>query len=611
MAADATTPSPAASRERILVTASIALFAVLLTLKYFPGLESEPAYAGLAYQAIHPDAFHGDPYRGPETSLLQRPLHLSLVYVFAKLAGDVWLDERFMAVLYVCLVAVGLAGIDRTARLFGISGIAERLIVLLMFVKDHAVLDHKVLLAHHQDVNHTAFAIPVIVWLFYAALARKGLPVVLALSVLLMAFSIRNAPIPIVTAMAVVAVTGRRWERHAVIGLAVAGAAFVNWVLFHVMTVPDAGRLELWDVLRRAAGGDVNPFDQAFSEFGAFVVVNLTWMAIIGAAFVLSPAADPAFCGVRVVMSMALLTWLIGGLYISFAPDFLKVPLLQGIAPTRALAWPQNLAYVTLIALTLRQFDGNPEPRRIALIGLAMAALFIVGPGNIGRWTALVAVALATVLVLHRVRVPGTATARTIGSQVTAYAGKHWRLVFAQTLAIAVAVSYTVAVWGKAPAWSTALQTGVFGDATPAAWIGVAEYIRTHTPPGASVLPITYRLVPSYPALPKGIRAGELRATRSLGTRAGRAMPVPQDFPTDFGNPQSWRHMADQKAVLARLLDALKRRDFAAAAAAVARLQPVPDYIVLPEDVFGPTAAAIGPYQLAHRIRGYALLQRQ
>ena len=103
-----------ARMERI-VLAAIAAFAVLLTIKYFPGFESETAYAGNAFQAIHPDAFAGDAYRGPERTWSQRPFQLSLIYLVIKFTGEIWLDDRFVAVVYLGLVFAGLLGIDRIA----------------------------------------------------------------------------------------------------------------------------------------------------------------------------------------------------------------------------------------------------------------------------------------------------------------------------------------------------------------------------------------------------------------------------------------------------------------------------------------------------------------
>lgn len=609
MTALSKTTSLHSNKGAILFGLAVALFAFMLTFKYFPGLENEHAYAGLAYQSIHPDAFAGDPYRDPENSRLS-PIRLSLTYVLSKAVGELWLDDRFLALLYAGLVAVGLLGIDRIARLLGCSGMWERLVILLVFLKDHAVLDHKVLLAHHQGFNHTVFAIPIIVWLFYTALARKGLPVVLLLSLLLLVFSLRYAPIPVLTAMAVVAMTGKRWERYALGGLCVMGLLAAYWVLFHVMAVPDPWRLELWDILRTAAGGDVNPFHNFLGATEPFIFRNLIWLIILGTVFFLSPSGDPTFRGVRTIMLMGFLTWLLGGLYISHAPDFLKLPLLQGIAPTRALAWPQNIAYVAIFALGFRWVATESNRKKIMVTCMGFAVLFIIGPGNIDRWSILLAAGTFAVMALHWVGWPKTLTGRTAENSLETHVRKNWRLMVLQTLSIVIAIAYAATLGGKIPAWKTTLETGVFGHAAPAAWIGVAEYIRDKTPPTASVLPITYRGAPSYPEMPSSAANGRLWATRSLGTRAGRTMPVPEDFPGDFRNPDSWQQSDRQKTVIRRIEETLMNRDVSSAVAAIAALKPIPDYVILPEAVLGPSVKAIGDFRFEDRVRGYAVFKR-
>ena len=155
------------------VWAWITIFAVLMTLKYFPGLENETLYSGNVFQILSPDAFSGDPFRGPETPWWQRPTQLSLFYGLVWLGGDIWLDDRFVAIFYLGLVIASLVGIDRIARHFGLNNPYERLILLMFFLKDHQILTSKVLVAHHQDVNPSAMAIPAIIWLFYAIISQR------------------------------------------------------------------------------------------------------------------------------------------------------------------------------------------------------------------------------------------------------------------------------------------------------------------------------------------------------------------------------------------------------------------------------------------------------
>jgi hypothetical protein len=593
-----------------LLIATICVLAILMTLKYFPGLENEPAYAGVAFQTIHPDAFQGDPYRNPDLKMSSRIIQLSAVYGLVKLVGDIWLDDRFLALVYLGLVIIGLIGIDKTAQLFGLKGTFERLAVLLVFAKDHAVLDHKVLLAHHQDFNHTAFAIPIIVWLFYAALSRKGLPIVLILSALLLATSIRNAPLPILMAIAVVFFTGTKFERLSIGALSIIGFGASYFVLFHLMAVSDSDRLVLWDVLREAGEGDVNPFHEAFYQFGFFLRVNALWLAVIAAAFFLFPKRHAAALGVRVLMAAGFFTWLIGGTYISFAPDALKFPLLQGIAPTRALAWPQNIAYIALFASGFTYLATSTTARRRLIVMIGFIALFVLGPGNIEKWALLTIASAAIACLVHAWGKPIFLTGRNSAQSFSEHAARHTPKIIVQTLVLVLSVSYGNSLHHKLPAWQSALNFGVFGDSLPATWIGIAEHFQNNTPDDTVVLPISYSQAGNFSA--PATRPDEkikITINRSLGTRSGRAMPVPEDFPGNFRESAAWEKSANQKALITNIKQALLDQDHCAVFRTTTLLEPVPDYIVLPKDMLNLNELYIGAYIMTKTMRGYAFLK--
>ncbi len=600
------------SRETLAIVIAVLMLAVVMTLKYFPGLENEPAYAGIAFQTIHPDAFQGDYYRGPNLATNSTIIQLSAVYGLVKLFGDLWLDDRFLSIIYFSMVAIGLVGVDKTARLLGATGVYERLVILMFFAKDHAVLDHKVLLAHHQDFNHSVFAIPIIVWLFYAAMARKGLPVILALSVLLLSFSVRNAPIPILMAMAVTFFLGSKVEKIWIGVLSLGGILFSYWVLFHFFSIDEASRKALWDILRNAGEGDVNPFHDAFYDVGGFLKANSVWLALLLSAFFLSPTEDTPFKGVRVLMIAGGLTWLIGGLYISFAPDVLKFPLLQGTAPTRALAWPQNIAYIALLVIGFRFIRDRKSLRHTVFVGFGFAILFVIGPGNFGRWTLLLVSAVLVTIGAHYFRCMPTWTGRKPDETFTEHVDQQTSRIMAHSLIIVLVIGYAAALYGKAPAWRTAWNTGVFGDSLPAAWIGIAEYIRKNTASDAVIFPIMYSYRSTYPvvSMPLENSVTSISINRSLGTRSGRAMPVPEDFPGNFRDPKAWQDsVEDQKRIDAIKLNLINRK-YCAVALGIESIHPIADYIVLPESLLPEKGTAIGAYQTIYRLNGYAIMHR-
>lgn len=592
------------------VVIAILILAAVMTLKYFPGLENEPAYAGIAFQTIHPDAFQGDPYRGPNLATNSTIIQLSAVYGLVRIFGDLWLDDRFLSIIYFLMVAVGLAGVDKTARLLGATGVYERLVILMFFAKDHAVLDHKVLLAHHQDFNHSVFAIPIIVWLFYAAIARKGLPVVLALSVLLLAFSVRNAPIPILMAMAVTFFLGSKIEKIWIGILSLGGIIFSYWVLFHFFSVDEASRKALWDILRNAGEGDVNPFHAAFYDVSGFLKANSVWLALILGAFFLSPTKETSFKGVRILMIVGGLTWLLGGLYISFAPDLLKFPLLQGTAPTRALAWPQNIAYIALLAIGFKFIRDHRSLKHTVFVGLGFAILFVIGPGNFDRWSLLLVSAALVTISIHYFGCIPTWTGRQPDQTLPDHVVQQTSRIMAHSLIIVLAIGYAVALYGKAPAWRTAWHTGVFGDSLAAAWIGVAEHIRNNTASDAVIFPIMHSYRSTYPVVspPPANSVTSISINRSLGTRSGRAMPVPEDFPGNFRDPKAWQDsIEDQKRIDAIKLNLIAGK-YCDVALGVESIHPVADYIVLPESLLPEEGAPIGAYQTTYRLNGYAIM---
>lgn len=564
----------------------VALFAILLTVKYFPGFEQSHPYSGNAFQVIHPDAFAGDPYKSPDKPILKRPFQLSLLYGLVKLGGEIWLDDRFVAAFYLGLVFASLLGIDRISGLLGITEPVERILILMLFLKDHAVLKNFVLLSHHPDVNHFALAIPVAVWLIYAALAHKGLIVILLLSALLAAISVRTAVFPILFALAVTAAQGNRFERLWVAGLLGAGFVGAYVGLFYLYPMTDELRLQLWDRLKWTEGVTSDAFYSDYGDHPAMLALrNTAWVGICVGALLAGVRRHPAFDGVKMIIAIALVVWLASSLYVKFAPDFMKLPLLLPLAAVRGLSLPQNLAYVAITAGLLHRLRDDPSVRQIVIASLAFAALVVLGPGNQVMWGGLVAVGFGAALGLNYAR------RRSLKPAEPAR-------FLAHVCGLVVVVSFAIAVWQKAPAWKVWAATGVYGDSESAKWIGVAEYIRANTPKTASVLPL-------YDDPERG-----LWASRTLGSRAGRAMPVPEWY-GDLLNVEFWKFTDEQRRQLKRVLDAFTARDLAGAAREIEKLVPVADYIVIPSKALPPLNRSAFPYVVETRIRGFTILKRQ
>jgi len=568
--------------ERWAWWAIILGIAVMLTLKYFPGLENETAYSGIAFKAIYPDAFATDLYRGGG-SYFDHPLQLTILYGVISLVGDIWLDDRFLAIVYLGSVIASLIGIDKTARLLGLRGTAERLFLLFMFAKDHAVLSHKVLVAHHADVNHSAFAIPVIIWLFYAALARKSLFVVILISIALASLSLRNAAFPVAMALIVVAVNGRTLERRIIIGMFAAGTITLTAMILFVFATEEADRLELWNLIKTQEEEDANPF-QKVGSWPTFLLANSIWIAIISAAAYLSKSDDPAFRGVRIICGLSILTFLFGGAYLTFAPDFMKSPILIGFAPTRALAWPQNLAYIALIVLFFQWLRNAPSKQRILLIICGFLGLFIIGPGNHLQWLALAIASSLFVVFADWVK-----TKRPFSRSPAIYC--------AATIVLVVITGSSLSISQRADDWVTAAKNGVFGGNPSAEWIGVAEYFRDQTPIDISILPFSGNQQRLY-------------ANRSLATRSGRALSVPEVYGPDFRNPEVWKRNFIQLDLLERLGDVMLKGQLETADQLLSKVYPKPDYLVVPTVVYDSWMQKLSAFTKVTTKGSYMILKR-
>ena len=182
-------------------------------------------------------------------------------------------------------------------------------------------------------------------------------------------------------------------------------------------------------------------------------------------------------------------------------------------------------------------------------------------------------------------------------------------LVIVQALTLTIGVAFASTIWSRLPYWRTWAETGVFGYATSAEWIGVAEYFRQNTPKDASVLPLQYGL-PSHPR-----SRDKLMAARYLATRSGRTTPVINEL-SDMFNLEGWYRELHQQELLRRVAEAFQAGWWDVAAHEVTQLVLVPDYIVLPSAIWDTqrrvSAVQIDvlPYAEETRVRDYVILRR-
>lgn len=568
--------------------------AALMTIKYFPGLENEVAYAGNAFQTIFPDSFFGDPSLDPAAPITAKPLRLSLYYVFPKLTGAIWLNDFFLAFFYCAMVAIGLLGVDRIARTLGLENAFDRLIVLLFFAKDHQLLTGKVLLAHHQDVNPSALAIPVIIWLMYFALARKPLLALIAVSALLVGVSARAALFPVALAMGAKFATGSRNERITIALLVLVGFALMYAFLFHVYPVAGAERLKMWDVLLAIEGDDANAFYP--DSLGPLWLRHGIWLIIIGMAFLLRGPDHKAATGLKTMMAIGAAIWLTHGLYLNMAPDFLKAPLLISTVPARSLSVVQNIAYIAILVACLSGLRARPTPRILAQTLAVLVLLYAVGPGNRLMWAGLV---LASLIFVGAALWWWSSDTKPLRLWVE----RVWQPMILLSFLLATGIGYTHAAYKNHDAWVSAWTDGVFGNSSSAKWVGVDNYIRTETDPKSSVL--------AYTCIDEKGRCTRIVAQRSLATRSGRAMSVPDVVGVGFTSVATWEKLAATREALITIGAELVAGNGAVLGERLHQLTPVPSHIVLPRGL--PVIDEIeqnAPLKRLHDFKDYVVFKR-
>jgi hypothetical protein len=128
----------------------------------------------------------------------------------------------------------------------------------------------------------------------------------------------------------------------------------------------------------------------------------------------------------------------------------------------------------------------------------------------------------------------------------------------------------------RVPALRFLMQHGVIGDNPTAQWVGVDEWVRTHTPPDAVLLPIaTY----DYP-----YRQG-LRYNSFLRTRTGRSMVCEPQWDAWF-NYEVIQSVVQDRQHMDRLIEAWKEEDLGGVQAELRYFPPV-DYIIVDSSAAG------------------------
>jgi hypothetical protein len=576
---------PARTREA-WVLAGLLLFSLLMTLKYFPGVEWDSEYAGNIFQAIHPEAFPGDPAIGSERSILEKPFQLSSFYLLIKAMGEVWLDDRFTAFFYLGLVLATLIGVDRIIKLAGLTDVASRLAIQLVFMRDHQFFDNKATFAHQQSLNATAISVCLIVWLIYLTVSRKSLWAFLVFAAVSTTVSVKASAYPIAAGLAVLLLHGKRREKPFIIGLYLLAGVFFIVGITYIVPIPEDQRIAIWNLMFSVEDSAANPF-HPHPNPAVMAYRNALFLALCLVAWRAPYPDNPAIRSLRLLLGVMFLLYLVVGLYLSFAPDAIKIPQIIPFSLGRFIRWPQTIAYLLTLISLFHWLKDHETPKGVVIAMILIGVLLIIGPGNHGLWGLLFLLSCGAVLGLKSLK-----TERH-GAVCHGSAG-----MFAQALAVTIAVAFGSTIWSKSRDWKTWAEIGVIGNSPAAKVLDVSLYLRENTPPDTVVLPLDYnQRVP-----------GELVSLRGLATRSGRSMPVPIFYGNIF-NLSKWEEDNRRKKLLRDVQKVFHDNRWLQAATLMKQLKPPPDYVVIPRDLVDPGEGFNGFFSEGIVIGNYRLLK--
>lgn len=583
------------ARDNLVAGIAIALCTIFLSIKYFPGVESSHYYAGFIMRAIDGTLLSKDPIVGDAIGSTT-PYKLTAYYLLPKLFGTLWLDDRFVLPFYLLSVAASFYLADRIAVALGAGHILIRLTVLLLFMRDHQVLENHINFAHQPDFHHSAMAMPLSLLVLYMAIARKPLWLVLGSGLILAAVTLQVAPSTLGFALLATLFVGTKNEKCIAGTLLLVGIAVFIWGMANVVHVAENERVELWHRLTSDwYDGMARPFEPHYGGVLRVVIINSLFAGImLGAIF--WPAAGGkrnAVIALRIIVAVACVLWLTLGGFVQLAPPSVQYPQILLFPVTRQLQSAQVIAMIGLAVFALNWAFNAPDIRKTLVASLVILLLVVAGPGNHTLWAGLFVLSGVTAAGLfwaYSQKAPAANNGHDVRRNPIS-------AIFLTTLlTMTVAIGY--AIHDRGSDWAQLFRTGTHGSSAAAKWQNIAPYLAQNTPRDSVVLPLEWV---------EGASPPRLVVRRNVASRSGRAVPFPMRL--NQGLDLTWFDFTDaQYALLDKIKEGWLTGNAEQINAAVKGLNPRPSYIIVPEvlaDQPGPALAR----EILTTIDGFTILK--
>lgn len=539
----------AESKARLVYGSILLVFALLYSVAYFPGLEYHSGYYGFAYKILYPDSSSGDlsfvsgppayvaylpeAVRSLMVGYTSHPAYFSLYTVLVKIAGELWLDDRFNLLVFWFLVVFSIWGLERISALCGLNRL-ERIAVVAIVLLEHTFKDNIPQVVSRANYSPTNFAYPLAIWLGYFVLKGGPASKTLCLALLCVLTSVKNTWFPAFVSLLFIARDSWnvKWSRIAggvVVGLL---ALFAGYFVLH------GANLENAFVFDEAHRGTENSEADPFMEPG---VGNLLYMLLLAGTALVTVAPPRVTLRIRVLCLVSALVFLLGGVYYTFTPNELKIPFLMALAVNRSTWWSQLIVFVVLSSYAISLFDRDSVKAKI-LSGVILLFLYGIPWFGIYTWefrpyhpkrVAVVALLQAGLfLLLYIGRRRKSLSHWWAGHALPAAALKAALLV---PLTLVTAQHLARVAWARIPSLNFLMKYGIMGDNPGAKWVGVNEFFRYEAEKSSTVVALSEGDVPW-----RGVPAGVM-IDSALKIRSGISTPVVNSIEVYFDRDKRLR----------------------------------------------------------------------
>lgn len=565
----------------------LGLIAFFYTLVRFNGLESHTGYYGLAYKIIHPDSFQNDIYS------IFHPAMISIYSLLVKLAGDLWLDDRFNLIVCTLLVWIAFLAVDRIAVLLGLRNRFSRLAVIALIMMDHFVVDNVALVADALVYRPSTFAGPIGLWLAYFVLKGSRPWTVLGCAALLVGFSFKNGWFPGLSALLLLLNERYRFSWKTIILFLGFGTTlfFIGHYYYHVWQGTLEKAVYVFDqTIQFTENSEANPFQDGLGP--------LLFLALLGTLFWAPFDSEAINKRMRTLAKISMVTYLLGGFYYTFSPDGMKSPFLAALAVSRSTWWIQLLCMIGLSVFLLLRLERTENLKRKIIYNFLLALLYFF---PFVEWGALrfffdgryPFVSWGTWL---------TAATLFVLSMVTLVIYKRNRrflfLKFVPFLCWPIlattAFYYGYRIYKRVPHLKFLVQHGIMGGTGGAQYVGLNEFFREKVEPGLLVVVLSG----------KGNYMG---ADTGLKIRAGVSMPFGHEINFYFDADKRKESLFRQK-LGGNLAKRWRHCQLDQVQNILSRLGS-PNYFVVPTDSLCPLEKF--PYRSDQEINGFSILARK